>query len=409
VKNQSKLLPREPLNNKPIYKSQFLIPPMKRIIIFSILIIISANLISAGGVGISPVHYKEFFEPGLQKSFTFQSFNTDPTKGVQVYIKGDLSEYATLSESYFVGSGKFTVTINLPQKIDKPGAHQLIVGAIESTEGGKATIGGIAAIQGRIEILVPYPGKYAEASFEINDINEGEEALYELKVNNLGTEGISVKPTIEIYKEDKSNILLTRSLNKTFLSSKKSLNIIETLRTQNLPPGEYQATATIDYGPIIEINKTFRIGEFLVEISDYDYLFEQGKINKFNVEIKNKWNAQINEIFARVSITDEGKFMTDFKTVSTSSKPWETKNLTGYFDATNLEAKRYTASITLSYDNEVSNKLVAIYVNEPTGKINYLLYSTIIGGIAVAIILIYLLIKIKRLKKLAKKRNGKRN
>jgi len=382
---------------------------MRRTIIFSILIIILINLISAGGVGISPVHYKEFFEPGLQKSFEFQSFNTDPTKGVQIYVKGDLAEYANLSETYFVGSGKFTVTIKLPQKIDKPGTHQLIVGAIESSEGKEATIGGIAAIQGRIEILVPYPGKYAEATFKINDINEGEETSYELEINNLGTEEISVKPTIEIYKKDKSNILLTRNLSKTTLSPKQTLNVIETLNTQNLPPGEYQATATIDYGPIIEINKTFRIGEFLVEVTDYDYLFEQGQINKFNIKIKNKWNTEINEVFARVAITDEGKLITDFKTVSTSSKPWETKNLTGYFDATNLEAKRYIANIILSYDNETSSKLIAIYVNKPIGKINYLLYATIIGSILFIIILTYLLRKIKQLKKLAKKRNGKRN
>jgi len=382
---------------------------MKRLIIFAILIITSLSLISAGGVGITPVHYKEFFEPGLQKSFTFQSFNTDPTKGIQIYTKGDLAQYTNISETYFIGSGKFTVTINLPQKIDKPGTHQIIVGAIESVEKGTATIGGIAAIQGTIDILVPYPGKYAEATFTINDINEGEETSYELEIQNLGTQEISLKPTIEIYKETKTNNFLIRSLNRTILRPKQTLTIIETLRTQNLPPGEYQTTATVDYGPIIEINKTFRIGEFLVEIIDYDYLFEQGKINQFNIKIKNKWNTRINEIFARVSITDQGKFITDFKTVSTSSKPWETKNLTGYFDATNLEAKRYTANIMLSYDNETTSKLVAIYVNKPIRKINYLLYATILGGIIAIIILIYLLKKIKQLKKLAKKRNGKKN
>ncbi len=384
---------------------------MKKIIIFELLIFTLAftNIISAGGVGITPVHYKEFFEPGLQKSFEFQSFNTDQTKGVQVYVKGDLANYTNLSETYFIGSGKFTVTINLPQKIDKPGTHQIIVGAIEAEEKGTATIGGIAAIQGRIDILVPYPGKYAEATFTINDINEGEETSYELEIQNLGTETISIKPTIEIYKETKTNNFLTRNPDRTTIRPKQTINIIETLRTQNLPPGIYQATATIDYGPIIEINKTFRIGEFLVEITDYDYLFEQGKINQFDIEIKNKWNTKINEVFARVAITDEGKFITDFKTVSTSSAPWETKNLTGYFDATNLEPKRYIANIMLSYDNETTSKLVAVYVNKPTGKINYFLYSTIIIGIATIIILIYFLKRIKQLKKFTKKRNGKRN
>jgi len=384
---------------------------MKRITILKLIIFISlsTNIISAGGVGITPVHYKEFFEPGLQKSFEFQSFNTDPTKGVQVYIKGDLANYTNLSETYFIGSGKFIVTIKLPQKIDKPGTHQIIVGAIEAKENGKTTIGGIAAIQGRIDILVPYPGKYAEATFEINNINEGEEANCKLEIQNLGTEEISINPKIEIYKENKSNNLLTKILNKTTLEPKHTTTLIEILKTQNLPPGEYQATATVNYGPIIETNKTFRIGEFLVEITDYDYLFEKGKINKFNIEIKNKWNSKINEIFAEVSITDNGKFITGFKTVSTNTAPWEIKNLTGYLDTTNFETKRYIANIMLSYDNETTSKLVAIYIKKPVGKINYLLYITIITGITVGIILIYLLKKIRQLKKLAKKRNGKRN
>jgi hypothetical protein len=384
---------------------------MKRIIIFELLIVAIAftNIISAGGVGITPVHYEEFFEPGLEKSFEFQSFNTDPTKGVRVYIKGDLVEYTNISKAYFIGSGKFTVTIKLPQKIDKPGTHQIIVGAIESEEKLETTLGGIAAIQGRIDILVPYPGKYAEATFKINNINEGEEASYELEVRNLGTEEIYIRPTIEIYKKNESDSLLTKIINGTTLYPKNTLTAIETLNTQNLPPGEYQAKAIIDYGPIIGINKTFRIGEFLVEVTDYDYLFEKGKINKFNIEIKNKWNTKINEIFAEVSITNEGKFITNFKTVSTSSAPWEIKNITGYLDATNLEAKRYTANIILSYDNETSSKLVAIYINEPIGKINYLLYATILGGIIVGIILLYLLKRIKQLKRIAKKRSGKQN
>jgi len=384
---------------------------MKRIIIFTSLIsiIVFTNTISAGGVSITPVHYEEFFEPGLEKSFEFQASNFDPTKGLNIYTKGDLAEYVNLSQTHFIGSGTFTATIKLPEKIEKPGTHKIFVGAIEEMK-EEGVIGGVAAIQARIDILVPYPGKYAEATFKINNINKNEEAQYELKIQNLGTQEITLNPKIEIYKENKSNILISETLNETILKSKETLTIIKNLKTKNIPPGEYQAMATIDYGPkTIEINKTFLVGEFLVEVIDYDYLFEQGSINKFNIEIKNKWNTKINEVFAEVSITDQGKFITSFKTVSTSSEPWETQNLTGYLDATNLEAKRYTANIILSYDNKRTSKLVAIYINEPIKEINYLLYSATIGGTLILIILIYLIIKIRKLKKLVKKRNGKNN
>jgi len=103
---------------------------------FSLLIltIISIQLVSAGGVGISPAFYKEFFEPGLTKSFNFHSFSADPTRGINTYVRGDLAEYVNLSTDYIIGDGDFKATISLPDKIDKPGTHTILIGAIEAIE-----------------------------------------------------------------------------------------------------------------------------------------------------------------------------------------------------------------------------------------------------------------------------------
>ena len=57
-----------------------------------------------------------------------------------------------------------------------------------------------------------------------------------------------------------------------------------------------------------------------------------------------------------------------FKTVSVETNPWEIKNITGYFDTTGLEPKRYTAKILISYDGKTTSKLVAIYINKPLVK-----------------------------------------
>ncbi len=381
---------------------------MKRNIILGLflLVIIFAEIISAGGVGISPVYYKEFFEPNLEKNFTFNAFNTKAEEGVNIYVKGDLADYVTLSNAYFLGGGEFIVTIKLPTKIEKPGTHEIIIGAIEAkSEIEGATLGGIAAIQGRIDILVPYPGKYSESTFTINNINEGESATYEIETENLGSQYLDIKTTIEVYKNNMSEKVLTKKLKEINLKPKEIFSVIETIDTRNLPPGDYQALAIIDWGQIDKINQTFRIGEFLVEIIDYDYQFEENKINEFNIEIQNKWNTKIDKIFATVSITDEGRFLNSFKTVSVDTAPWETKNLTSYFDTTGLETKRYTANIVLNYGEEISSKLIAIYINE-SPKERYAKYIIIATIIALSIIatFIYLILKIIKLRKNAKKK-----
>ena len=164
-------------------------------------------------------------------------------------------------------------------------------------------------------------------------------------------------------------------------------------------------SATIEWGRKTVLNQTFRVGEFLVEIVDYDYQFEQGKINPFVIKIENKWNTKIDEVFATVSITDEGVLMGDFRTVTVDTRPWEIKNITGYFDTSKLEAKRYTALIELSYDGETTSKLVAIYVNEPPTK-TYITYI-IIAAIVIFLIIAAFAYLIWKIRKLSRK-NGKK-
>ena len=380
---------------------------MKRKIIPIFLLIVSISITSAGGVGISPAYYKDFFEPGLEKTYTFHSFNTDSTKGVKLYVKGDLAEYVNLSKTYLIGSGDFIVTIKLPEKITKPGTHKISIGAMEDVgESSGGNIGGIAAIQGRIDILVPYPGKYTESIYKIFNINQGEDAKYELEIQNLGTQSVKVNSMIEIFKPNKTESTLTETISESNIKSKEALTIKGTMETRDFPPGEYQTFVTVEWeeGETI-LNQTFKVGEFLVEISDYDYQFEKGRINPFRIEIQNKWNSKINEVFATVSITDNGVVVGDFKTASVDTNPWEVKNITGYFDTTNLETKRYTARIDLSYEGETTSKLVAIYINDPPTKTykNYII-AAVIAALLVIAAFVYLIWKVNKLSN----KNGKK-
>lgn len=366
------------------------------------LILVFLPFVNSGSVGISPAYYIENFEANLQKEFDFRTFNSNKSEGVGIILEGSLAEYANASEDFLLGGGNFKVNLSLPESFEKPGTHILYVRIFESKNVSK-NFGGIASIRAPIKILVPYPGKYIESELLINNINEKENAKYKLDIKNLGTENLTLNTKLEIFKINSSGEkLIEEELNGLFLETKRVLNIEDDIETNNLEPGIYFAKATIDYGELEIINTTFKIGEFLVDIIDYDFIFETGKINEFNILVENKWNTQIENIFAEVTITNQGDIVSTFRTVSMDTSPWEVKNITGFFDAEKLAQGRYLANINLYYGNESSYKLVAIYLQDPAKEKNYLKYVLIgvalISMIAIAGFFI-LFNKIRELKK----------
>ncbi len=373
---------------------------MKKGVFAILLLVFFMKVVSSGSVGITPVYFKEFFEPGLERTYTFEVSSLERID-LKIYATGDLAEYVTLSESLIEGRGKFDVTIKLPGYIEKPGTHTVFIGAIEHEKKieGQTMIGGIAAVQARIDILVPYPGVYLEHTFNIKDINEGEKTEMELKLDNLGTEGISIRASLKIYDKNETKIILSKNLEEMFLKTKESKKIKEYLDTENFTPGEYFGILTLGYrGKTDKSTKHFRVGEFFIEITDYSYLFERGRINPFLIEIESKWNSKIQGVYAEVAITDEGKFLQQFQTLATSLAPWEKKNLTGYIETTELETKRYTASIKIFYENSSTNKLVAIYVKNPPEKEIFFYIVLGIVLIVALIAIVSLIIKTRKLK-----------
>ncbi|MFA5061021.1 MAG: hypothetical protein WC494_01755 [Candidatus Pacearchaeota archaeon] len=377
---------------------------MKKVILFIILIIFCSNFISSGSIGISPSSFRFFFEPGLEKTFNYGVTSSDPSQQIKIYVTGDLAEYVTISKDKFIGRGDFSVKIKLPSTIEKPGTHTILIGAIEDKEEmeGENIIGGIAAVQARIDIIVPYPGIYLEHTFNIGNINEKEKAQTEIKLDNLGLENLSVKATIKIYDQNETEVLINKEFEEIPLGSKESRVITEELDTEKFSPGEYKGILTLEYkGKTDKDSSQFKIGEFFIRIVDYSYLFEKGKINPFNIEVESKWNTKIDRVYATVSISDEGVILQRFETLSKELSPWEIKNLTGYIDATGLESKRYTASISVKYENSSTNKLVAIHIEEPSEKE---VLPFIILGVVLLIALIAIILLTSKVRKLKHER-----
>ena len=379
----------------------------KRVLILIVfLMVFFLPLINAGSLGISPAKQEFYFEPGIEKTFTFKIVSASSEQITDLYVKGDLAEYVNLSKESVVGQDSFEVYIKLPNKIEIPGKHRILIGAKEHVDELDSGVKGLVVIQVPIYVLVPYPGKYAEASFKISDINEGENAVFELEIFNFGTEKISPNSRIDIYKDEKrTEKIKTKIIEPQEIKSKERILIIDEINTSDFKPGPYFVTVNIDYSKIIEIDDEFKIGTLLIKIIDYSNEFEEGKINKFKIEIESLWNYEIENVYGEVSVTDNGKIIDQFKTPTIDLNSWEKANLTGFFDASEVEEGKYVANLKIFYEDKSIYKLVSIYVIKL--GLNSLL---LIGGtagiiliVAVLILIICLIIKIHKLKKNGKK------
>jgi len=327
-------------------------------VFFCLLIIVPAVY----SISISPSSIQIQFEPYYKNTYKFTVGDADY---IEVYKKGDLSEYVTINKTLFRGAGEFTVTIALPEKIENPGKNRIFIGAIEAPDGG-GTVAAIAAIQTPIDIYVPYPGKYIESSFDAPDVNVDETVNFNLNVNNLGTDDIStVYAVVDVFGSSGSKIA-SLSSEKIKIPSKSSMNFKMPFDTKGLKAGQYSAKATVFYDGDKKVHeKNFRIGDLVVAINSYTKTIFNGTINKFEIEVESGWNNKIENVYAVIDVKrrDGSLVISGLKTPTINLDPWEKKSFGIYIDTKGIYSGEYIIVITLNYRDKrtvVEDKLMIL-------------------------------------------------
>lgn len=384
---------------------------LKKVIFCAVFLVVLSTFVNAGSIGISPAKLEFFFEPNLHKTIDYRISNADVQKPLSTYVSGDLAEYVNLSKTSFIGQGLFSAEINLPEKIQKPGKHNILIGAIETDKlSNDSVIGGIAAVQAVIEIIVPYPGEYIEATLKVDDVNEGQKVPIQVEIKNLGTSNLNISSLIDVYVQGEGKSISRKDLGSIFVKSKETVVLKDFIDSEEFKPGSYELNFTLDYGEKLILNSLFRIGHFFVDIKDYSYVFEEKRINPFFITLENSWNLKMENVYAEVSVTDEGKVISEFKTPSINLEPWEIKNISGYFDASDVLEGKYTANIRVYYEDDSNFKLVKIYVLKKQLNKMWIIATILIVGILILIFILfgYLILKIRRLKKDALQNNDQK-
>ena len=354
--------------------------------IFFIFVMILILIKTSSALGISPAKIEANFAPGLERTIEYTVFG-DADKELELYVSGYLSEYIKLDKDKLVGGGKFIAKLKLPEHIEKPGRHKMVVGVKEKIDEELlgTVIGTSVIIQAVIYIYVPYPGKYLELAFTSHNVNVGEPVNFELEIASKGKEDVVIIPKLEITSNEK--LIDTLYFKEREIKSQEKIKLHKTLDTENYNPGEYNSVAIVDYGKIARAESEFKIGELIIYITNYTKQIVIEKVKAFDIEIESRWNDNIDGAYAEVFIFNETESFADFKTSSTGLTPWESKIITGYFDTGNFTKGFYNANITLIYyGKEIgksSSELVEIEFIEEKDDNMIILISLIAGGVLI--------------------------
>ena len=333
----------------------------KRVIVFVfcfIFVFLLSNFVHAG-LGITPGKREYEFAPNMGQEISYRVSADEPDGKIEIYVIGELAQYATLDKKEITGSGSFKMKLKLPSVLEKAGKNQLFVGAREKIDGEISAIGTAVAVQAVVNVYVPYPGRYAELTLSGNNANIGEDINFKLSMINRGREELNIIPKIEIYeKEEKKETLFFQPRQ---LVSGESIELKKSLITRKYNAGEYKAIAIIEQGDAFKAETKFKIGDLFVKINNYtNKIFIDG-LQKFNIEIENGWNNKIENVYAVVGV---GRFR-EFKTTPESLEQFGKSVTFGYIDTNNITKGVYSGNITLFYSNKSSSENISIeFVNK---------------------------------------------
>lgn len=306
-------------------------------------------------VGVSPPSYKlDYTSSGTYELKFAVRNNAGQEQAVSISTRGDLSAYATLSDSELLipkdRFGEFTVSLQLPPTPEdiSPGRHEIEIFIRELSDGGS----GIAAKTGVISsiyIFIPYPGRYAEISgFTVESRNIGEDTPVSFSIINRGQEDLTDTTAILMLQSHDNTTLQTVSYPGIDIPTEKSYSESFTFKTATLPASDYKATLTYTYDDKeLTAQQAFMLGHFNVTITDYPAEVEQGGIVPFPFTVKSLWKGDI-YVTATVSVAGTAAMRTSREPL----KEFQALTFQGYMDTTPLELGPQEGVITLSAEKQ---------------------------------------------------------
>ncbi len=357
------------------------------LIFVSLILVLTLQNVSS--IGITPGRTTINFESGLQKDVSFSIINSEHKDMSVVFaVRGDLADYVTLTQTYSEftkddDSKQFTYTVNLPQKIEKPGLYTLEIAAMEAPKDIKEKgtfVGATVSVVTQLYIYVPYPDKYLDA--EINTVESGGKTVFLIPVTNRGElDIVSASAIIDIYDGTETKIATI----DTDTQGVKSLERKELKATwdANVNPGRYKAIVTVRYDEkVTTVLKEFNVGEMYLDVLQVNINdFNLGEIAKFDALVENKWSSDLKDAYLNIIVYNvEGEVMADFKSPTYNINGLSKSDMIAYWDTAGVHTGTYDGKLILKYGEKSTEKNIQLKITDNSIEVVGLTGHVVVSG-----------------------------
>ena len=328
-------------------------------IMFLVIIALVFSVSNVFALGITPGRTTFNFEKDSIITGNIAVINSDDREAdVAVVVQGELSRYINLSESSFkiaAGSEKQMIfTLKMPDYLS-PGMHTSKIVAVQeagSLLGGGTIVGSAIGVVSEINVFVPYPEKYVEASLNVVGPDSKGDFIFVIPVVNRGKEPIkSISAVITVQNYEGMN-LATFYTNEISLESIKRGELVGLWSSKGQQFGNYSALAKIMYDEdVLTIEKLFIFGEPAVDLESIEVKdFRLGGIAKFDMLVRNNWNEPINDFYLQMIVsTDKGGIIGNFKSATYDLPPQTEVPISAFWDSAGIQKGIYDASLLMNF------------------------------------------------------------
>jgi hypothetical protein len=340
-----------------------------------ILLVVLLALPGVYSLGVTPGRTTIDYESGLEREIVFSILNNEH-KNMQVLltVQGELNDSVTLYNSLVEflpseDSKQFNYTLKLPDRIARdPGLHTAEIVALEIPKASASGtyVGATVAVVSQLYVQVPCPGKCIEADLNVLDAEENSTATFIVPVINRGKLGIGeVRATIDIYTPLNQKIASIETDYYPLESGKRTE--LSAKWDAGVPSGDYLAKVNVFYdGESKQFEKTFAVGSQMLTIeSILVNNFQLGEIAKLQILVENKWNQELNSVFANLLVYNkESQVMADVKSASENIPALTKKELIAYWDTVGIEEGEYSGKLMVEYNGKSTDKNLILKVSE---------------------------------------------
>lgn len=322
-----------------------------RVVLWCLVLLLIVQLVTA--LGIRPAKTGLAVEEGRDYSGKLWVVNNDQMEfSVDISLEGEMSEYVTLSANELTfrsddDAKSVGFEVHLPDEVPPGISTAKIIIAQKVASSGENTVSSRIVLKHKIFVQGPYPDKYIEAKLNFHE--QGDEIAFVSEVENLGKKDIgSIQTTFYVNDKQKEEHIMETE--ETSLKRKENKLLRTKLDRSLFELGEFEVSAVTKFDDQnIELIKNLIVGKPEVDITYFDNYFIANKINQYSMDLLNKWNKRVKNVYVDVEVSRDDQKIDEFRTKSTDIEGEMLQRITDYLDAKDKGPGRYTFDMVVNF------------------------------------------------------------